>query len=211
MPKVKPHRTSPSLDMTPMVDLAFLLVTFFMLTTQFRPEEAVVVDTPSSTSDLKAPESDILTLSVDKNKRVFFGYDKAPVKEATIKAVAAKRGISFTPTQIREFSLMPNFGVPIEQLGSYLDQSNEGRKALNPKLPGVPYDSLNNQLIDWVLEARKANASLFKKPTYIAIKGDGQADVQTVQKVISILQDNNINRFNLITDLEMKPNAVAGQ
>lgn len=208
MPKVKPHRTSPSLDMTPMVDLAFLLVTFFMLTTQFRPDEAVVVDPPSSTSDLMAPDSDILTLTVDDKKRVFFGYDKAPVKEAALKAVAAKYGVSFTPTQIKQFSLMPNFGVPIGQLGSYLDRDTEQRKALNPKLPGIPYDSLNNQMIDWVMEARKANAALFKKPTFLVIKGDGNADVKTVQTVIKELQEKDINRFNLQTSLEMKPITV---
>ena len=194
--------------MTPMVDLAFLLVTFFMLTTQFRPEDAVVVDPPSSTSDLTIPESDILTLTIDGKKRVFFGYDKAPIKAAALQAVAAKYGVSFTPTQVKQFSLLPNFGVPIQQLGSYLNKDNEQRKALNPTLPGVPYDSLNNQMITWVLEARKANASLFKKPTYIAIKGDGDADVETVQKVIKVLQENNINRFNLVTSLEMKPSYV---
>ncbi len=208
MPKVKPHRTSPSLDMTPMVDLAFLLVTFFMLTTQFRPDEAVVVDPPSSTSDLHAPDSDILTLTVDDKKRVFFGYDKAPIKEAALKAVAAKYGVTFTPTQIKQFSLMPNFGVPIGQLGSYLDKDTEQRKALNPTLPGVPYDSLNNQMIDWVMEARKANAALFHKPTYLVIKGDGNADVKTVQTVIKDLQEKDINRFNLQTSLEMKPTFI---
>jgi biopolymer transport protein ExbD len=203
MPKVKPHRTSPSLDMTPMVDLAFLLVTFFMLTTQFRPDEAVVVDTPSSTSDIVLPESDIMTLTIDSKKRVFWGYDKAPIRTAALQAVAAKRGVTFTPAQLKEFSLLPNFGVPIEQLGSYLDKDTEQRKQLNAKLPGVPIDSLNNQLIDFVIEARKANAAQFKKPTYIAIKGDAGADVPTVQKVIKILQEKDINRFNLITDLEI--------
>jgi biopolymer transport protein ExbD len=208
MPKVKPHRTSPSLDMTPMVDLAFLLVTFFMLTTQFRPDEAVVVDPPSSTSDLRAPESDILTLTIDNKKRVFFGYDKAPVKEAALKAMGTKYGVTFTPTQIKQFSLLPNFGVPITQLGSYLDKDTEDRKALNKGLPGIPYDSLNNQMIDWVLEARKANAAQFKKPTFLVIRGDGNADVQTVQKVIKELQEKDINRFNLLTSLEMKPSFV---
>ena len=194
--------------MTPMVDLAFLLVTFFMLTTQFRPEDSVVVDPPSSTSDLRAPDSDILTLTVDSKKRVFFGYDKAPVKEAALKAVAAKYNVPLTARQIQQFKLLNNFGVPIAQLGSYLDKTPDQRKALNPGLPGVPYDSLNNQMIDWVLEARKANAAIFQKPTYLAIKGDGDADVGTVQQVIKELQENNINRFNLVTSLEMKPTSV---
>ena len=84
MPKVKPHRAPPSLDMTPMVDLAFLLVTFFMLISKFAPEEVVVVDTPSSTSDIKLPESDILTITVDKNGRIFYGVEGQHTKRELI-------------------------------------------------------------------------------------------------------------------------------
>ena len=99
MPKVKPHRTSPSLDMTPMVDLAFLLVTFFMLTTKFAPEETVVVDTPSSVSELKLPENNVITLTIDKDKRVFFGVDAKQTKIAALQKVGAKYGVNFTPAQ----------------------------------------------------------------------------------------------------------------
>ena len=209
MPKVKPHRTSPSLDMTPMVDLAFLLVTFFMLTTKFAPEETVVVDTPSSVSELKLPESNVITLTIDNKKRVFFGVDDTKTKIQALQQVAAKYGVNFTAAQAKEFGNLPNFGLPINQLGSYLNVEKEERKQLNAQQPGVPIDSLNNQLIDWVLEARKANQAIFKKPTYIAIKGDGNADVPTVQAVIKLLQERDINRFNLITDLENKPVAAA--
>ncbi len=205
MPKVKPHRTSPSLDMTPMVDLAFLLVTFFMLTTKFAPEETVVVDTPSSTSEIKLPESSVITLTVDKNKRVFFGVDDDKTKVATLQKVGAKYGVNFSAAQAKTFGNLTNFGVPIGQLGSLLNMDADARKAVAKSEPGIPMDSLNNQLIDWVMEARKANLALFKKQTFIAIKGDGQADVPTVQQIIKVLQEKDINRFNLITDLENKP------
>src|SRR5919112_6154523 len=125
MPKVKPHRTSPSLDMTPMVDLAFLLVTFFMLTTKFAPEESVVVDTPSSISELKLPENNVITLTVDKNKRVFFGVDAKQTKVQALQRVGAKYGVNFTAAQAKEFGDLPNFGLPINQLGSYLDMAKE--------------------------------------------------------------------------------------
>ena len=205
MPKVKPHRTSPSLDMTPMVDLAFLLVTFFMLTTKFAPEESVIVDTPSSISEIKLPENNVITLTVDKNKRVFFGVDAKQTKMLALQKVGAKYGVKFTAAQAKEFGNLPNFGVPINQLGSYLDMEKEDRAQINKTAPGVPIDSLNNQMIDWVIESRLANQAIFKKPTYIAIKGDGQADVPTVQQVIKILQERDINRFALITDVENKP------
>src|SRR5438552_3971457 len=125
MPKVKPHRTSPSLDMTPMVDLAFLLVTFFMLTTKFAPEEAVVVDTPSSTSELRLPESHVITISVDKDKRVFFGMDDAKPKMAMLSRVGAKYGVRFTAAQAKTFSNLSSFGVPVQQLPDFLSRDNE--------------------------------------------------------------------------------------
>ena len=215
MPKVKPHRTSPSLDMTPMVDLAFLLVTFFMLTTKFAPEESVVVDTPSSISDIKLPENNVITLTVDKDKRVFFGVESKQTKIQALQKVGAKYGVNFTAEQAKEFGNMPNFGVPLSKLGSYLNMSKEERAEINKNktaegAPGVPMDSLNNQVVDWVIESRRANLAIFKKPLYIAIKGDGNADVPTVQKLIKVLQEKDINRFNLITDLENKP-VVAAQ
>ena len=71
MPKIKIPKSSPSIDMTPMVDLAFLLVTFFMLAASFRSSEPVEVDIPSSISDKIIPDN-VVMVTIDKGGRVFF-------------------------------------------------------------------------------------------------------------------------------------------
>jgi biopolymer transport protein ExbD len=201
MPKVKVKRTKPSLDMTPMVDLAFLLVTFFMLTTKFAPEEAVIVDTPSSVSEIKLPDSNVITLSVDGENRVFFGVDGQQTKEALLGKISEKYGVSFTPEETKQFSLMTNFGVPVNQLKSYLAMETPQRKKVNQ--PGIPVDSLRNELKDWILETRKLNQKVI-----IAIKGDVDVNYETVQKVVKTLQDQKVNRFNLVTDMETRPKSL---
>jgi biopolymer transport protein ExbD len=198
MPKVKPHRANPSLDMTPMVDLAFLLVTFFMLISKFAPEEVVVVDTPSSTSDIKLPDSDILTISIDKTGKVFYGVEGQHTKMELINKIGTKYNISFTEQEKAKFALMPSFGVPVGSLQSLLRLSPEQAKKANQ--PGIPVDSLNNELGDWVMQTRYSNPKV-----KIAIKGDIDADIPAVKQVIKTLQDNKVNRFNLITDMENKP------
>lgn len=200
MPKVKVKRTKPTLDMTPMVDLAFLLVTFFMLTTKFSPEEAVVVDTPSSISEIKLPEANVITITVDKNDRVFFGVDGKQTKEALLNKMAGKYGVSFSPVETETFSLLTNFGVPMNRLKSYLAMETDARKKFDKNSPGIPVDSTNNELADWILQTRLTNPQVV-----VAIKGDSDVSYETVQKVINTLQDRNVNRFNLITDMENKP------
>jgi len=198
MPKVKPKRAKPSLDMTPMVDLAFLLVTFFMLISKFAPEEVVVVDTPSSTSDIKLQESDILTISVDKNGRIFYGVEGQNTRRELIDKMAEKYSVSFTQSEKDKFANMPSFGVPIGSLKSLLNMSDDQIKKVNQ--PGIPADSANNELGDWLMQTRYSNPKV-----RIAIKGDNDADVPTIKKVIKTLQDRKVNRFNLITDMEAKP------
>jgi biopolymer transport protein ExbD len=75
MPKIKKKRVGYAIDMTPMVDVAMLLLTFFMMTTQFRPEEATAIDLPASHAPYKMPETDIMVVTVNKEGRTFLGVD----------------------------------------------------------------------------------------------------------------------------------------
>jgi biopolymer transport protein ExbD len=112
-----------------------------------------------------------------------------------------KYNITFTETEKQKFAVMPSFGVPISQLKSLINMSKEQLKKVNQ--PGVPFDSLNNELGDWVMQTRYANPKV-----KIAIKGDNDANVPAIQQVIKTLQDKKVNRFNLITDMEHKPTVL---
>ncbi|MBI5214976.1 MAG: biopolymer transporter ExbD [Ignavibacteriae bacterium] len=81
MPKFKKARIAVKIDMTPMVDVAFLLLTFFMLTTQFRPPEEVQIILPSSHSAFKLPETDVMMVSISKDSRVFLGFDSQKMRQ----------------------------------------------------------------------------------------------------------------------------------
>jgi len=195
MPKISYPRASPKLDMTPMVDLAFLLVTFFMLTTKFRADEPVIVDTPSSISEIKLPDIDIMTITIAPEGKLYFNIDGKKTRENVIKKMGERYKVTFTDADIHRFSVLTSFGLPIRDLKTYLPLGEEGRKGI--KQNGIPYDSLNNELSDWVRYSRLENPQF-----RIAVKGDREADYKTVKRVIEILQDNKVNKFNLITNLE---------
>jgi len=81
MPRIKKARVPIKIDMTPMVDVAFLLLTFFMLTTQFRPPEEVEIQLPLSHSEIKLPESNTMTIIVSDSAKIFLGFDSAYMME----------------------------------------------------------------------------------------------------------------------------------
>lgn len=199
MSKVKIPRKSTVVDMTAMTDVAFLLLSFFMLATKFKPDEPVTVTTPSSISEIKLPETDILLLTIDKDSKVYFSMDGDQNRITLLEKMATKYKLTFTPEQKKAFSLLSSFGVSITKLGPYLDMDAEKRKDF--KQEGIPCDSVNNELADWVLQARYTNKDL-----RVAVKGDGEAGYPVVKQVISTLQDKKVNRFNFITSLEKADN-----
>jgi biopolymer transport protein ExbD len=197
MPKIKIPKKSPSLDMTPMVDLAFLLVTFFMLTTKFRPDEPVVVDQPSSVSEIPLPDKGVIMLTIDGKGRVFFNVEGQQTRRDILDKLSERFSITFDEKEKKRFAVLSSIGVPKERLKEYLNADDDKRKKINAETPGIPTDSTNNELTFWINAARNV------APRYsIAIKGDQDADIPTVKRVIGILQDNKANRFALITNLE---------
>lgn len=199
MTKIKVNRKSASLDMTAMVDVAFLLLTFFMLASQFKAKEVVSVIIPASVSEFTIPEKNIMIISLRNDGAVFFGIDGRPSRQKMLENIGKKYNMTFSPLETSEFIKMENFGVPINKLKSLLKNLSE-KKA--PKQDGIPTDSTNNQLGDWIYAARLANPQI-----RIAIKGDKEANYPSAREVINTLQSQNINRFNMITSLKAIPKA----
>lgn len=212
MPKVKIPRKSTNIDMTAMCDVAFLLLTFFMLTTKFKPPEQVVIDLPSSRSELKIPERDLIMINVDKDGKVYFGIDSRAVRLRMLERVRPLYpNVKFTQAQVDKFAGQETFGVPFAQLPQFLDLSTEDQ--IKVKSPGIPADSLAtsggyNELAEWIQNARKADAELVAAGEKtgdgmrIAIKGDGASEYPKVKGVIKTLTDLKINKFNLVTTME---------
>lgn len=141
MPKVKIPRKSTFIDMTAMVDMGFLLVTFFMLATKFRPDEPVQVVLPSSTLTMPIPDKDLITITVSKDGRIFLGMDNPKNMEdmldGFIKDFAPD--IKLTDEERKKFSLQSSFGVPAKELAEWIKlEPDEMRK----KQAGIKWDSI---------------------------------------------------------------------
>ena len=202
MANVKMSKKAAAIDMTAMCDVAFLLLTFFILTATAKQQEPLPVDTPASTVQTKLPETDLATITVGKGK-VFFDLKGRDVRKRTLELMSQKYNVPFTEDEKSKFALMEGFGVPIQNLNSIIAMKSSDRSR-----PGVqtsiPKDSLDNQLADWVQNARIANIEIDHKELQIAIKGDAKEEYPQIKRIMDILQDQKINSFNLVTGLRGK-------
>jgi biopolymer transport protein ExbD len=200
MPRVKVARKSTAIDMTAMCDVAFLLLTFFILSAKPKTEDPVRAEVPSSIAKEAIPETDYLIITVGEDK-AFLTIEGDDVRREAIKAMSDTYKVNFTPDQINAFAHTESFGVPLATLPAFLSLNATDKTAY--KQPGIPVDTTeNNDLAHWILQARKANALLHNKDPRVAIKGDSKEQYPVIAKIIKTLQKQKVNKFSLITSLK---------
>ncbi|WP_173857522.1 biopolymer transporter ExbD [Flavobacterium sp. 7E] len=198
MAKIKIKKNPGSTDMTAMCDVAFLLLTFFVMTSTAKLPEALPVDTPNSTVLIKLPESDLATMTVGKGM-VFFDLKGREVRKKTLELMSEKYNVPFTDDDKEKFALMDGFGVPIQSLKQIIEMKSSDRNKAGQT--GIPMDSTDNQLKEWIYNARIANIAVNDKELQIAIKGDAKEQYDEIRKVMDICQEQKINSFSLVTGL----------
>ena len=204
MPSIKIPKKSTDTDMTPFVDIAFLILSFFIMATKFKPPDPVEIKTPGSVLSQKMPESNAVLISIDSSNKVYFSIlsEKDPSKfDNVINEINDKQKLGLTPAQISNFRKTYMVGVPFTGLKQLLDI--DAKEQGNVKQPGIPVmDSTNNQLTWWIQGAKNAFAG--EKLVYL-IKGDGNSKYPAFEAVIEALKKNEEFKYSLVTSLDDIP------
>ncbi len=205
MPSVKIKKHIPQNDMTPFVDVAFLILSFFMLATKFKPEEPVEVTTPNSVSSIVLPEKDAFMVSVDKEGRAFVSVDNPEFRQVLIQNLNTTRSLGLTPAEMKAFINAPSVGVPFNQLKNLLAMDPEMAKKV--KQPGVPCaDSTGGELYYWVRDALSAYSG---RKLNLLIKADNETKYPDFKNILNAFKKNDQNKFLLVTSPEDAPAGTA--
>ncbi len=198
-------RKSTWVDMTAFVDVSFLILTFFILATKFKPDEPVEVQFPSSVSADEFPEMDAFLVTVDKDGRVFVQMDDPKARQTIAENLSETRSLSLTPQEIAAFTNAPSIGVPFSNFKSLLALTPEQRQAVHQ--PGIPVpDSTGGELYFWIRDAKSTYAG--KKVNWL-IKADNETKYPVIKNVLEAFKRNDINKFQLITKYQDAPVGTA--
>jgi biopolymer transport protein ExbD len=204
MPRVKVARKSTAIDMTAMCDVAFLLLTFFILTAKPKVEDPSKAEVPASANITTIPEDNVLMISIGQQNKTFLSFSGTDVRSETLKTMGEKYKVAFTPAEVNRFSNTEIFGVPMSQLKQFLSTPSGELKSFEQR--GIPADTtITNELSDWIITARKANRGLHGKDYSIAIKGDRKEQYPAINTVINVLGHQKLFKFDLITSLKAAP------
>ncbi len=203
MPKVKIPRKSTNIDMTAMCDVAFLLLSFFILATKQKPPEVLTVKTPTSVSSTAAPEKSIL-ITMTKDGKVFLMLGDDTKKAAIVDDFNTTRGLQLTGPELAKLKKAEYIGLPVNKLKSALNATEEIPASL---MDGIPTDSTNNELSYWIRSVTNAykGEDQRKLQEMILVKGDGEALYPIFKRVKEALKANELFKFRIVTEGETVP------
>ncbi len=198
MGRAKLPRKSTSIDMTAMCDVAFLLLSFFILTTKFKPSEAIAVTTPKSVAAKVAPTKDIVQIIIDKDGKVFLTMDDESIKEYIANTLNTTRNLGL---DVKAFKKALFFGAPFNGMKSFLALPEDQRKG--NLLPGIPVkDSSNNEMVTWMSLVNQAYQG---KKVNLLLKGDNLAKYPAFKSIIDAFKKNDFLKFQMVTNPESVP------
>ena len=198
MGRAKLPRKSTSIDMTAMCDVAFLLLSFFILTTKFKPSEAIAVTTPSSVSSKVAPNKDFVLVTIDKDGKVFLTIDDKQKREQVANSMNTTKNLGI---DVAKFKAAGFIGTSFSGLNSFLSISEENRKG--DLLPGIPCkDTANNELTVWMQAVNEVYAGMKMD---LLLKGDNLSKYPSFKGVLTAFKKNNIQKFQMVTNPENAP------
>lgn len=201
MARPKLPRKSTNIDMTAMCDVAFLLLTFFILATEFKPTEAVHVVTPNSVSSQPAPEKDVVLVSITNDGKVFLNMDDPERKRAVVTELNKTRNLGLAESDIALAGNAPFFGTPLSQIKSSLALPAD--KYVGTAFPGIPAkDTANNEMQYWMNAVAVAYRG---NKMNLLLKGDMNSKYPTLKNVIDAFKRNEFLKFQMVTNPENVP------
>jgi len=203
MPKVKIPRKSTTIDMTAMCDVAFLLLSFFILATKQKPPEVLSVAPPSSISAKAAPDKSIL-ITLTKDGRAFIMLGDETKKADILSNINLAKGLNLSPAELKKWEKSPFIGLPLNQIKSSLSLASE---IPANKMPGIPTDSSRNEMIDWVKSISNvyAGTDQRKLQEMLLVKGDNAALYPAFKNIKQAFKKNEIFKFRIVTNGEAVP------
>lgn len=116
-------KASTDTDMTPFVDVAFLILAFFIMATKFKPAEPVPITTPNSVSSQPLPDNNAVMISIDKDDKVYFSIMSKSDKQKPFDLIveASKlRNIPLTTEDVNSYRDGDMIGMPFSKLKGFL-------------------------------------------------------------------------------------------
>lgn len=192
--KVKAKKSSTKIDMTPMVDLAFLLLTFFMLTTTFSKPQAMEINMPVKDKvedPPKIPGNQTLTLLLSDKNRIYYymGADDP----------------NLPPTV--EYTTFANNGI--RKL--LIDKNKEINKTYD-KVEALKKEFLDGKIDEKKYKVEKNKVVGDKKALIVLIKADEQSNYKNLVDILDEMSICNIGRYAIVdittSETEMIKNVV---
>ena len=203
MSRPKIPRKSTSIDMTAMCDVAFLLLSFFILTTKFKPSEPIPVITPASVASKVAPDKDLVLITIDKEGKVFLEMDDVEKKNILYTLVKTKYNL---PIDQKGFVSVPFWGSSFSSLTSYVKLEKEDIKA--SKIPGIPCSDTTlekNELVSWMAMVKDVYNG---QKMNLLLKGDNISKYPSFKHVLYAFKKNDLLKFQMITNPESVPSGT---